>query len=383
MAQLAAVGANTALNYCAETSFGVIPATPTMKIVRAKIGSKFDLKRDTFTSKEMSATRQVMGMGYGNRSGSGDLPFEFSYGSFDDFMEAVFGGTWTANVLKIGNVKRSFCFEQQWPDINVNDINTGVTMTGFSLTAKTGGIVEGSFTHQFKDQITTQTAYNATATGNMTFTATTIVRASGSFLTDGFSATGGDSVTTLGATTAANNKTAVSVSCTATVMTFGAATYTVDATNNTGLSVAKTLGTATAINTNSVFDSFTGVAQLDGANVASISGFDFKLDQTANASNVLFDPTVQQISLGTVNVTGTLTLRFTDIAYKRKFLAGTPFDVAVTLGATSKMYKIDLSSCYATAVTVDSGENELTQSIPFTSVYNSGDASSAMMTRTP
>lgn len=382
MAQLAAVGANTALNYCAETSFGVTPATPTMKIVRAKIGSKFDLKRETFSSKEMSATRQVMGLGYGNRSGSGDLPFELSYGSFDDFIEAVFGGTWTINVLKIGNVKRSFTMEQQWPDINLNEINTGVTLTGMSLTVKPNSIVEGSFTHQFKDQKSIQTVYNATNTGNMTFTlATTINRVSGSFVTDGYAI--GDSITVTGANTAGNNKTAVITGVAALVLTFAAATFTVDATNNTGLVIAKTLGTATAVTTNPVFDSFTGVITEGGTTLAVVTGVDLKLDQSANASNVLFDATTQQISLGTVNVSGTLTVRFVDNALKAKFLAGTTSAIILTLGATSKMYALKMSGVKYTSASTDSGENELTQSMAFTAIYDATDASSLVITRTP
>ena len=378
MAQLAAVGANTALNYVAETSFGVTPATPTMKIVRAKMGAKFDLKRDTFTSKEMSETRQVMGLGYGNRSGSGDLPFELSYGSFDDFIEAVFGGTWTVNVLKIGNVKRSFTFEQQWPDINLNEINTGVTLTGMSLNVKPNAIVEGSFTHQFKDQIAVQTPADGVQT--MAFAATTVTRSAGSFVTDGYAI--GDRVTITGASNALNNKTVVLTAVAATILTASAAGFTVD-TAKTGVTLAKTLGTATAINTNSVFDSFTGVISEGGATLAVVTGIDVKLDQAANASNVLFDATTQQISLGTVNVTGTLTVRFVNNALKAKFLAGTTSAIILTLGATSKMYAMKMSGVKYTSASTDSGENELTQSLAFTAIYDATDATSLMITRTP
>ena len=383
---LASVGASSQVNYVEEVTYGVTPLTPSMKIVRAKLGSKFELKRDTFSSKEMNASRQVMGLTYGNRSGSGDIPFEFSYGSFDDFLSAVMGGTQSwggGNVLKIGNNKRSFSIEQQYPDINVNEINTGVVFTGLSLNVKPNAIVEGSFTHQFKDQASVQTPYNATATGNMTFTATTIVRASGSFLTDGFAAAGGDSVVTLGATNAVNNKTAVTLSATATVLTFAAATYTIDATNNTGLVVAKTLGTATAINTNAVFDSFTGSLTEGGVACAIVTGIDLKIDQSANASNVLFDATVQQVSLGTVNVTGTLVVRFINNALKAKFLAGTTSDIMFILGGASKKYQFDMSGVKYTSASTDSAETELSQTLAFTAIYDATDLSSLIITRTP
>ena len=152
-----AVGSKTGLAYVAETVFGAPPASPQLKGIRAKFGSKFELKRDTFTSKEVSSIRQVMGMTYGTRSGSGNLPIEFSWQSFDDFLEAIMGGTWATNVLKVGNVNRSFTIEDQTSEIGVYEQNQGVVFTGFSLGIKPNAIVEGSFDFLFKDQRAVQT----------------------------------------------------------------------------------------------------------------------------------------------------------------------------------------------------------------------------------
>jgi len=384
MALLAAVGANSQINYVEESGFGITPASPAMKIIRANLGSKFDLKRATFQSKEMNSVRQVMSMGYGNRSGSGSIPFELSYGSFDDFLSAVMGGTqsWSGgNVLKIGNNKRSFTMEQQWPDINTNEINTGVVMTDMDISVKPGAIVTGSFTYQFKDQKCIQTAYNLTNTGALTFTDATIARAAGSFITDGYAI--GDSVTTTGAITLANNKTAVITAVAALTLTFAAATYTLDAVSQTNLIISKTLGTATAINTNPVFDSFTGTLNLNGSPLAIITGIDTKVSQTAKASEVLFDPTTQQISLGVVSVTGTMTARFISPALKALFLAGTTVDISYVLGSVTKTYQFDMSSVKFTAATTDSPDTELSITLPYQATYNAGDLSSLMITRTP
>lgn len=301
---LGAVGANSSLAYVAETNYGETPATPTLKYVRAKSGAKFELKRETFQSKEMSAKRQVMGLGYGNRSGSGDIPFELSYGSFDDFLEAVMGGTWATNVLKVGNTKRSFTFEQGYPDIDIFEQNIGVVLTGFSLSVKPNAIVEGSFTHIFKDQT---------------------------------------------------------------------AEATLDAA-------------PTDASTTPVYDSFTGVLTEGGSTLAIVTGIDIKLDQAANTSNVLFDPTVQQVSLATVNVTGTLVVRFINNVLKDKFLSGTGTDLSFTLGsgiALGKSYKFDMSAVRFTSATTDTGENELTQTLAFTAIYDATDGTSLMITRIP
>ena len=149
---LGAVGANRTLSYDLEDSFGVPSVTPAMKYLRAKAGAKFDFKADTFSSNELTPTRQETNLVYGVFKGSGDIPFDLSYASFDDFMEAAMGGTWTGDVLKIGSVARSFVFEDALPDIGIYEQNTGVTITGFSLGVKPNAMVEGSFTHIFQNQ---------------------------------------------------------------------------------------------------------------------------------------------------------------------------------------------------------------------------------------
>ncbi len=376
-----AVGASSGISYVAETSFGVTPASPTMLTLRTLMGSKIDLTRSTFASKEINAARQVMALTYGNRTGAGSFPFEFSYGSFDDFMEALFGGTWTTNVLKVGNTNRSFTVEEAFTDINLREQNTGVTITDMSLSVKPNTQVTGSFTHQFKDQTSVQYADDGVTTIAFDGTAKTITRSAGSFITDGFAV--GDLVVITGAATSANNVTTTAITTlTATVMTMSAATLTTD-TAKTGVTLSKTLGTPSAANTNAVFNSFTGSLTEGGTTLAIVTGIDVKVAAAATNSNVLFDPTIQQISRGTVTVTGTMTVRFINNNLKKKFLNGTSTDLSFTLGVTSKTYQVDMSSVYYTGATNDSIEGELTQTFPFQAIYNTGDASSIMVTRVP
>ena len=375
---LAATGSNSALSYTLEDSYGVPPASPTMVTVRAKSGTKFDMKKDSFTSKEKSSTRQVMGITFGTRSGSCEIPFELSYGSFDAFLEATLGGTWATNVLKVGSVKRSFAFEESWPDINLREQNTGTVLTGFSLSVKPNAIVEGSFTGMFKDQASVQYADDGTTTIAFAAAGKTITRSAGSFVTDGFAV--GDQIVITGAAAAGNNQTITLTGVTATVLTASGATI-VDGTAATGVTISKTLGTPSAANTNSVFDSFTGVASIDGTTIAIVTGIDLKVDQSAAASNVLFDSSAQQISLGTVNVTGSMVVRFINNAIKKRFLNGTDTDISFTLGVTSKTYKFDMSKTKLTSSSTSTDETELTQTMAFTAIYDSSDASSLMITR--
>ncbi|MEI6207295.1 MAG: phage tail tube protein [Desulfuromonadales bacterium] len=379
-AALGAVGANSSLAYTAEASFGVLPASPSMKTIRALSGSKFELKRSAFTSKEMNTYRQTMGLTYGNRDGSGSIPFELSYGSFDDFLEAAMGGTWTTNVLKVGSVKRSFAFEQSWPDINLSEFNIGTVITGMSLSVKPNTAVTGSFDFVFKDQLCTQMIADGVQTVAFDSVGKTLTRSAGSYITDGFAI--GDVIIIKGASNTANNITTTISGLSATVLTASTATFVTD-TAKTGVSLAKTIGTPSAPNSNPVFDSFTGVLTEGGATLAIVTGIDFKLDQSASVSNVLFDATAQQVSLLTVNITGSIVLRFVSNKLKYKFLNGTATDISFTLGATSKMYQFDMSNVKYTSSSTDSGENELTQTMAFQALYDPTDASSLMITRTP
>ena len=102
-----ATGSETEMTYWGEEEFGVIPDTPTIKMFRGTMGASFSFKRDTFSSNELSKTQQEMSMAYGTKQGTFSLPFDFSYASFDDFLEAMLGGTWTGNALKCGTSKRS------------------------------------------------------------------------------------------------------------------------------------------------------------------------------------------------------------------------------------------------------------------------------------
>ena len=53
---------------------------------------------------------------------AGDIAVELSFRSFDDLIQAAMQGTWTANVLKIGKVERTFAILERHTDIGVEGI---------------------------------------------------------------------------------------------------------------------------------------------------------------------------------------------------------------------------------------------------------------------
>lgn len=382
MAFAAAVGANKSVEYVAETSFGVPPTSPSTKYVRVKSGTKFDLTRNTFTSAELRSDRQVGSLTYGTRSGSAELPVEYSYGSLDDFLEAVMGGTWTSEVLKVGNVKRSFTFVEGFPDINLYEIISGTVLTGFNISMKPDAAVEGSFTALFKDQSCIQHAADGVVTMTFDGTAKTITRSTGSFVDDGFAT--GQTVMISGASKAANNQAIVLSDVAATVLTASTATIESD-TAKTGVTICRILdATPTAVNSNDVFDSFTGEIEEDGATLAIVTALYLDFSQDGQANFVLFEATAQSVTVSRVNVTGSLTVRFINNALKNKFLKGEATSLSFTLGdGTNKSYRFDMGTVKFTSASTDSGENELTQTLNFTATYDTSDASTLVITRIP
>lgn len=69
----------------------------------------------------------------GTTSIAGDLTAELTYGTFDDFLAAVFCGTWTTNVLKTGTARTSFSILKRYLDIGVDTLYTGCQINTIKL----------------------------------------------------------------------------------------------------------------------------------------------------------------------------------------------------------------------------------------------------------
>ena len=196
-----------------ETAFGVTPAAPTMKEVRALKTFTFKVVPGTIESAEKKAHRQKVDVRLGNKKGDFSIPFQLSYGDFDELFEEVMGGTWTPAA---------------------------------SVTA----------------------AITVAAAGK------TFARPSGSFVTAGFEA--GQQIVTSGFTTPANNGTFIVSGVTALAITCATATGLVDETG-TANTVTTTMDVLTVGNIarSRTFEERNPDANLYEANNGCvISGFD-------------------------------------------------------------------------------------------------------------
>lgn len=139
------------LSYVAEVTPGTTPGTPSMLKLRTTDPTQLKAQIEALKSTEIYAHRQATLQRQGFKSIAGNVPFELSYGAFDDFLEALLGGSWsteaagTPNTLKIGNVINTFTIERGFSDIGVYEVFRGVIPNVLNLSINPQGIVTGSF----------------------------------------------------------------------------------------------------------------------------------------------------------------------------------------------------------------------------------------------
>lgn len=148
-----ATGSEHSLDYIAEVTYGTTPATPSFADLR-HTGVTLGLSKSTFESGELRSDRQIAHFRHGNKSVSGDLNIELSYGTFDDLLQAALGGTWATGVpavgtdqLKAGTTRRSFTLERKFGNLDTPEYHryTGAEINTFNLSVTPDAIVTGSF----------------------------------------------------------------------------------------------------------------------------------------------------------------------------------------------------------------------------------------------
>lgn len=118
----------TDLKRVKEVTWGVTPASPALTAIRYT-GESLDDQITTEKSKEIRSDRMVSDLTITDAAISGDINFELSYGSFDDFLESAFMSSWAAAVAIAGIG---------------GDISTTASGLSSSLAGKFSGVVVGT-----------------------------------------------------------------------------------------------------------------------------------------------------------------------------------------------------------------------------------------------
>lgn len=152
-----ASGALHQIYYIPEVDFGATPATPAWIPFRNK-GCTLGLKRDPLESQELRSDRAITDMRLGTYKVEGDVNCELIKGAFDTMLEALMGGTWTADVLKQGVTARSFAMLRRFTDVSLYQEFNGVVPAKLELSVKPNAMVDAKFSFLGSNMVLTPTA---------------------------------------------------------------------------------------------------------------------------------------------------------------------------------------------------------------------------------
>jgi hypothetical protein len=298
-----ATGSRHNMAYVVESTFGTTPSTPVFTPIR-HTGTTIGLSKDSIESEELREDRQIANYRHGNKSVSGDINFELSYGSFDDILEAVLCGTWNTDVLKAGTTRRSYTIERHHQDIGKYLRSTGCNFNTMSLSVAPNSMVTGSFGVIGK-----------------------------------------------------------------------------------GFSVASVAVTGATYNTESLtapFDSFSGSITEGGSSIAVVTSLELSIENGMEALYVIGSSDTLQPSIGKSMVNGSITAYFEDSTLIDKFINETSSSLSFTLtDAAGNDYLFELPNVkYNSGSPEVGGAGAVTVSLDFVALYDSGDASQIVITRT-
>lgn len=141
--------------------------------------------------------------------------------------------------------------------------------------------------------------------------------------------------------------------------------------------------TSTATAGNSPFDGFTG-SITEGGSAANITSLDLNITNNGAIVHIIGTDIGVGINHGMFGVSGTVTAFFETEALINKFLNETESALTVTFeGIDGGDLAFDISSLKYTGATPTEADEGLLVEMPFTGYYNTSDASSLVITRTP
>lgn len=382
-----------ALYAIAEATYGTTPATPAFKKIR-HTGTTLALAKGLMVSEEIRDDRQISDARHGTKQTGGDISGELTYGTYDEFMEAVLGGTWAAKFAPFVATTISAAAS----DNSINDSGAGfpawevgdkVTISGFTGTAgnnQAGVVVSRTAS---KVVLTTATPLVDDAAGeSVTVTSNTqkliagTTRRSFSILRH-FSdqVTGGDKPYHLYVGQEFNTLN-LTMGVEALVgIVFGILGKSQSATSDT----APADSTFVAVNTNKTFDTFTGTLTEGGSALAVATELNLTLENGLTPRFVVGSDATRKPTIGRSNLTGQMTAFAENSSLLDKFINGTESSLKVLLpDAHGNKYRVTLPRILYTGGQVDvSGQGPTTIPLPFQALLDSTTGTNIIIERIP
>lgn len=140
------------LRYIPEVAYDVTPVDGDWKTIRYTSES-LSATPTTTQSSEIRADRMISDMPKVGLTVGGEISFEFSAVSFDDFIESAMCSTWQPDTpavgsrqIKVGLMDSSYSIEKEYADIGKFASFSGMRVGTMSLSMAYGEILTGSFT---------------------------------------------------------------------------------------------------------------------------------------------------------------------------------------------------------------------------------------------
>lgn len=328
-----------AVRYIEEVTWGTTPATPTLLDFRYT-GESLNYNLSNIQSEEIRADRMVSDLVQVQSDASGDINFEWSYATLDDFIAGAMLSTWSADLAIVGaagdisavNASNQFTSTTGSKFASVA-VGQWIYVSGFSTSANNGWFLVTAI-----PDTETLTVVGAAALADET-PAGTDANINGKTIKNG---TAEKSYTI--------QKHFQDITAPAFYNFTGAKVNTLSMSLAPGAIATGTLGfmardgdmtttqyagaSVTAANTNDVLNAVgnvAGVYENDTLSTLNFSSFSFTLNNNYRAQDAIANLPHVGIAPGQLEVTGDIEAYFEDTALYNKFLAGTATSLNVVM----------------------------------------------------
>lgn len=376
----------------AETAYGITPATPAFKTIR-DTGVTMALTKGTMLSAEMRSDRQIVDQRHGNRQVGGDVVGELLFGTYDDFLEAVLGGTWAAKYAPY----TASTLSAAAADNSINDSATAlplftvgdkVTISGFSgsgTTANQSGVVISSTTAKLV--LSTAIAIVNDAAGEAVTVTTNVDQLKAGTVRRSFSLLRNFTDEIIMNDHPFHIFTGIEfdkLALKTTVEALIEATFSIMGQNQGApLDTAPASSTYIVANTNKPYDSILGTLTEGGSAIAVVTELSLALDNGFAPRFVVNSNLTRRPSIGRSNANGQVTIYAENSAMLEKFLNETESSIVSLLKdpAGNKM-RLTLPRIKYNGGQMDTkGEGPITSAMPFQALLDSVSGTNLMIER--
>lgn len=378
-------GSRRRLIYVAEVTPGTTPGAPACKTLRGNGGAGIALRRQSLVSGEYRQDRAIPSMRLGNKTPSLDVPFEFSFQSFDDILESALFGAWAAAYALTGLTvdvdATAKTFTRSAGSFVTDGVKVGdrITFGGFTAAGNNGEFVVSA--------VEALVVTCATATGLVDVTDDTEVTATTDrhilkqgvtkkyfTIEEGFT----DIAQYQPMRGAIANAFSLDIRPNAIVTgSFGFLALAADVFSDTSIDASPD-----AAPTTEPFDSYTGTLKEGGVAIATVTGLSLSIANGLEHFFALFDEDPYRIGTGRANVTGRVSAYFEDATLANKFLNETESSLELELeDPAGNVYTLLIPRIKYTGADKSMSENNIAIDLPFQALYDATTATAIQITR--